>query len=274
MAIVKWKFNDTLENVADAVGEMSLNFTSNGITYNNFVLENYDPSDGTFNTIRYDQPNGDYIIVYENNAWLNTKYQYIEVDDTSTDYANFVEWAKENGGVLLEAGEYKWVDEPNLSLLEDVINIVLDFTTGNMSGSNVQAQPTKGGNILYAWSTGGDETIYFGAGSWSNETYKTITTTTNQYINYDFYTWAITGNQLIKQTSNKVTIDLTTLSGWDSVEGGTHTLQVAAKADGYKDSEKSTAISFTKVETPNYLLTSNDEALQDSQERNIEYGKL
>lgn len=265
MAIVKWKFNDTMPDTLQGSYNNHINFTCNGVSYT------------SINTMG--KPNGIYYgdtqaYSWATNKWNDTKYQYIEVDDTSTDYANFVEWAKENGGVLLEAGEYKWVDEPNLSLLEDVINIVLDFTTGNMSGCNVQAQPTKGGIILYAWSTGGDETIYFGAGSWSNETYKTITTTTNQYINYDFYTWAIAGNQLVKQTSNKVTIDLTTLSGWDSVEGGTHTLQVAAKANGYKDSEKSTAISFTKVETPNYLLTSNNEALQDSQERNIEYGKL
>ena len=44
----------------------------------------------------------------------------------------------------------------------------------------------------------------------------------------------------------KVSIDLTTLSGWGNVADGQHSIQVVAKADGYKDSEKSTAVSFTK----------------------------
>lgn len=58
MAIVKWKFNDTLENVVNTVGEMFLNFTSNSITYNNFILDNYDPENSQFDNIRYTQPNG------------------------------------------------------------------------------------------------------------------------------------------------------------------------------------------------------------------------
>ena len=46
--------------------------------------------------------------------------------------------------------------------------------------------------------------------------------------------------------TSQVSIDLTTLSGWGNVADGQHSIQIVAKADGYKDSEKSTAVSFTK----------------------------
>lgn len=49
-----------------------------------------------------------------------------------------------------------------------------------------------------------------------------------------------------KKTTSQVSIDLTTLSGWGNVANGQHSIQVVAKADNYRDSEKSTAVSFTK----------------------------
>lgn len=50
-----------------------------------------------------------------------------------------------------------------------------------------------------------------------------------------------------KSSVSKVSIDLTTLSGWDNVTSGEHQISVVAKATGYLDSEKSTAVSFTKA---------------------------
>lgn len=44
-----------------------------------------------------------------------------------------------------------------------------------------------------------------------------------------------------------IKIDLTTLSGWDNISPGTHEISVVAKAQGYLDSEKSTAVTFTKA---------------------------
>lgn len=50
-----------------------------------------------------------------------------------------------------------------------------------------------------------------------------------------------------KKSTSQVSIDLTTLSGWGNVTSGSHNIQVVAKADGYRDSEKSTAVNFTKA---------------------------
>ena len=42
-------------------------------------------------------------------------------------------------------------------------------------------------------------------------------------------------------------VDLTTLPGWESLSGGTHNITIVAKADGYRDSEPSAAVSVEKA---------------------------
>lgn len=42
-------------------------------------------------------------------------------------------------------------------------------------------------------------------------------------------------------------VDLTTLPGWSSLSTGSHNITIVAKADGYKDSEPSAAVSVTKA---------------------------
>ena len=46
--------------------------------------------------------------------------------------------------------------------------------------------------------------------------------------------------------SLKKSVDLTTLPGWSSLSDGTHNITIVAKADGYRDSEPSAAVSVTK----------------------------
>lgn len=58
-----------------------------------------------------------------------------------------------------------------------------------------------------------------------------------------------------KSNVSKVSIDLTTLTGWDNVSSGEHQISVVAKATGYLDSAKSTAVSFTRaVINPTYQI--------------------
>ena len=42
-------------------------------------------------------------------------------------------------------------------------------------------------------------------------------------------------------------VDLTTLPGWSSLSTGSHSITIVAKADGYRDSEPSAAVSVTKT---------------------------
>lgn len=53
----------------------------------------------------------------------------------------------------------------------------------------------------------------------------------------------------LKQSSSasKVSVDLTTLPGWSSLSSGSHNITIVAKADGYRDSEPSAAVSVEKA---------------------------
>lgn len=46
--------------------------------------------------------------------------------------------------------------------------------------------------------------------------------------------------------SSKLSVDLTTLSGWSNLSSGSHTIKIVAKGTGYRDSEKSSGVSVTK----------------------------
>lgn len=45
-------------------------------------------------------------------------------------------------------------------------------------------------------------------------------------------------------------VDLATLAGWTSLSDGNHNITIVAKADGYRDSEQSSAVVVTKATTP------------------------
>lgn len=53
-----------------------------------------------------------------------------------------------------------------------------------------------------------------------------------------------------KQSTPKVTVDLTSLSGYESLPAGTYALGVKAKAANYQDSDLSQTVSFTKLAAP------------------------
>ena len=47
--------------------------------------------------------------------------------------------------------------------------------------------------------------------------------------------------------SSKLSVDLTTLSGWSNLAPGNHTIKIVAKGTGYRDSEKSAGVEVTKA---------------------------
>lgn len=48
-------------------------------------------------------------------------------------------------------------------------------------------------------------------------------------------------------TANRISVDMSTLSGWANIASGSHTLTIKAKADGYTTSDASTGVTFTKA---------------------------
>lgn len=58
---------------------------------------------------------------------------------------------------------------------------------------------------------------------------------------------------LLGSVTSQQSVDLTTLSGWANLTDGNHIIQIMAKADGYRDSEKSTGVEVTKSAPPKTL---------------------
>lgn len=135
-------------------------------------------------------------------------------------------------------------------------------------GSNMQSSDTK--NIAIVKMTNSP-----GATEWSEKTYeaargwyrfyyngdfdsvtdrytatdttkfRTIIVESDQTVDDAFYTWFMTNIE-----KPQVNIDLTTLSGYESLSAGTYALSVKAKAQGYQDSDLSSTVSFTKLAAP------------------------
>ena len=91
----------------------------------------------------------------------------------------------------------------------------------------------------------GGVSVYYSA-AWTNEAYRTIT-----------FTQPVTDTTLLAwlqangtKQAPKVTVDLTSLSGYESLPAGTYALSVCAKAAGYQDSDLSSTVSFTKLAVP------------------------
>lgn len=67
---------------------------------------------------------------------------------------------------------------------------------------------------------------------------------------YDVYADDTT---LLGSVASQSSVDLTTLSGWANLTDGNHIIKIVAKADGYRDSEKSAGVEVTKSASPKTL---------------------
>lgn len=95
-----------------------------------------------------------------------------------------------------EAGTYKWIN--TLSQPTGEISVSLNFETvgGDFTAITVTLQNPK---YYVAMSYGSD--IIYHDGNWDNsDDYQTITLSTPQTVSAEFYNWAITGGNLVKQT--------------------------------------------------------------------------
>lgn len=120
--------------------------------------------------------------------------------------------------VTLEAGTYKWKDSPALLSYPQTENYLnLNFTSNNVS---YELLGYVGSSITY-WTDKNDidtsTTVYAASdSSWTDDNYKTITLSTSQTVSAEFYKWAITQGNLVKQaTGYNVTVTYTYQSSGD-----------------------------------------------------------
>lgn len=157
----------------------------------------------TSGKLEYKDASDDWITVYSNGAWVNSSYKIISITPSGTEYNAFITAMKDNiDGVLLESGEYKWIDEPSIS---SVPSLLAQEFTFSFSGNNCRGIITIYNSDTYQfinYISTADEALQAYNGTtkeWTSDSYKTITTTTDQYVSYDFYNYAILSNQLVKQ---------------------------------------------------------------------------
>lgn len=102
--------------------------------------------------------------------------------------------------VTLSAGTYKWND--SVSLID--IDQDIEFTSNNTQYTIIKSNE---GRAVITYTTSYMAAVY-NNGTWTNEAYKTITLSTDQQVSQEFYNWAITQGNLVKQAGYKLTLQL------------------------------------------------------------------
>lgn len=105
--------------------------------------------------------------------------------------------------VTLEEGTYKWKD--NVALAD--ISEDLEFTSNNTSYHIINANE---GRAVITYTDSYMAAVY-NNGAWANTAYQTITLDTDQQVSPEFYNWAITQGNLVKQTGYNLTINYSTV---------------------------------------------------------------
>lgn len=131
--------------------------------------------------------------------------------------------------------------------IEDITNDVNNFIGYEC------VSPLVGEDLLGFddWNGGPvNSAIYKGAPSITSEkiccgnilvTEKNGTETTVNPVADVFYSDKVT------ESTPRKSVDLTTLAGWEALSAGTHNITIVAKANGYRDSEPSAAVSVEKA---------------------------
>jgi hypothetical protein len=180
--LIKIKFKDTISPTEFSI---DINFLSNGVSYTQMS------ANGKIQLL-YNST-----IAFNGDEWNDTAYQYIEIDPTQANFNAFITEMKSNiEGVELEAGTYVWVNV--LETLDIPLNCSINFISNNVDYTSISNGASNLNRIYY---NGNNRVTAYNNSTWTNDAYKTITTTENQYVSFDFYNYAILGNQLVKQGS-------------------------------------------------------------------------
>lgn len=203
--IIKIKFKNSL--TISTANTYTFNFTSNGESFTGIQTKTTNSG-----TLFFDATGLGAKTPYVGGKWALKDYQIIEVNQSQSGFQAFINAMKNNiDGVELESGTYKWNTALDWTLLSSAIEGRFNFTSNNLPYIRITfGVGAPSSRVVYYWeSESGYQTAYRYSDGWDNDAYKTITTTENQYIDYDFYNYAILGNQLVKQTPTPTEITYT-----------------------------------------------------------------
>lgn len=199
---IKIKFRNTL-NLSN-VFDLNLTFVSNGETFSRIYVDEFHDNDMYYGSTK--------VYIVSDSRYTNANYQIIEISPNEANFQAFITAMKDNiEGVLLEKSTYKWLDSISVP---DIVGetYTISFTCNGINYNSIETRAglSAGGlwyDTIHVVSSGDDGKW----SSWDNDAYKTITTTTDQYVNYDFYNYAITGGQLVKQETPEPTTGINNL---------------------------------------------------------------
>ncbi len=139
-----------------------------------------------------------------------------------------------------------WVFNDSLNISDDITwNVNYTTNSEDYTDLRISLQSSPMGNEP-CMGTAAFPVSFYNMGAWQGEAYKTITITGGtDATNSALISW-LEANATQQAVSTKVSVDLTTLPGWSSLSDGSHSVTIVAKADGYRDSEPSAAVSVTK----------------------------
>ena len=226
MATIKIKFKDSINLFINV--DVSINFVCSGIPYQRIQVSN--------DLLRYQDISGDWVTCCNEIGWTNYKYKIIEIDDTQTNFNEFInEFYLNIDGVILESGIYIWNSKApfydnNFPTEVEKKIVKFNFKSNNIEFTSCGVSTYGAGEYHFAYgkstaTTAGDNyldddvssgkvievcnTVDFEARY--DEAYRTIILDTDQCVDYDFYSNYV-GSKLNKQeipTSHSITYNLT-----------------------------------------------------------------
>lgn len=129
----------------------------------------------------------------------------------------------------------------------DAWSISAPFNSNNQDFEGIKIASFKGSKVTYLKNEGNSVIVYdMSAGAttgWTDSAYRTITFDA-PVTDTTLLTWLQANGT---KQSNKLSVDLTTLSGWANLAPGNHTIQIVAKGTGYTDSELSAGVVVSKA---------------------------
>jgi len=141
----------------------------------------------------------------------------------------------------------KWVinDSPTITSGYGTFSLTFSGEYEDMTGLAIgynKRNYTTGGDLV-----AGNNLFFLGdiGGSYSVEGALLSITGGTDATNATLISW-LEANAT-QQGGSQLTVDMSTLTGWDALSSGSHTVQIVAKATGYRDSEPTVAVSFTKA---------------------------
>lgn len=202
-----YKFNDTISAPASGSAVAFIGFKVNDTLYSSISVT-------SLVSVMYTKSIGEGLTVYNNNdkwAAVDRANQIITITADKEVPYKFYEWFTANANsytptYTLEAGTYKWANE--LVFTDTALPQLFDFTSNNKTFkacgmrkyNNPEFDEPGVERIQFGYGQNTTDLAFYYDDTWLiNPEYQVITVAIDQNVSANFYKWAITDGNLVKQ---------------------------------------------------------------------------